>query len=123
MCWVGVSSSITLVILVLYFFRMKILVFSDLVVVGACVLGGEKISAVLAPGSELGVASVVMDFGGISLGEAGEIADWLVYNSGRSASSLGAVAKWEFSGRDTAFREVVHSARTSLCTIALNPDL
>ena len=98
---------------------MKTLDFSTFVVLPATIIGGEKISAVLLPDSNLGVAHVVYSAGGISTTEAREIADWLVLNSGRSAGSLSAEAKWFFSSYDTAFREVVASAWQSISSIEL----
>ena len=106
-------------LLVLIYIRMKNINFTGLISIPACVNGDKKISAVLEPESEFGVACILMENFAISKAEAMEIATWLVRNSGRRDLSLSADAKFNFSHRDSAFREAVVGAWQSLCSIEL----
>lgn len=105
---------------ILNFTGMKNIDFRAFVAIPATVVGGEKISAVLEGGSEFGVAQLIKTFcPGVSLGEAVDIADWLVRNSGRSDKFFSMDSAWVSRGCDTAFREAVLMSWQSLCSIEL----
>jgi len=85
----------------------------------ATIVGGEKMSAVLDPDSEFGVAEILKYNFAISQGEAVDIARWLVFNSGRGAKFFEMDWKWHWGKSDTAMREAVVGAWQSLCSIEL----
>jgi hypothetical protein len=96
---------------------MKTIDFGDVLVVPACVVGDEVISAVLDGESGLLVSATLFEFGGISLAEAEDIGAWLVYQSGRSARNLKLEMFQKFKDSDTAVREVVLAGFVALTTI------
>lgn len=91
--------------------------FSAFVVVPATVVDGVRYSAVLVGGSEFGVATLIKGAcPGVSLGEAVDIAEFIVVNSGRSVDSLRWLSGF-YRRYDTAVRQAWVNCLESLCSL------
>lgn len=93
--------------------------FVDFVAIPAELVGGEVMSAVLLPGSEFGVTTIIKENFGVSREEAVEIASFLDRFGGCSRGLFMQEYRIRFGHRDSAVRQAVVLSMDALFSIEL----